>query len=142
MGISVGASDANDMIASFSSRGPGVSVPGVTEQQPFIDGPGVSVISAYNAADDDYRSASGTSMSCPHVAGWIAQILGVAPELTIAEIERVMADTAFKEMNPSPPACGGVPNDESPNMVYGNGRIDVCAALAEVLGGDPCGGGK
>jgi subtilisin family serine protease len=139
--ISVGASDANDMIATFSSRGPGVSVPGVTVQQPFIDGPGVSVISAYNAADDDYRSASGTSMSCPHVAGWIAQILGVAPELTIAEIEVVMSVTAFQDMNPSPPACGGVPNDQYPNMVYGWGRIDVCAALAEVLSTpNPCSG--
>jgi subtilisin family serine protease len=138
--ISVGASDANDNVAFFSSRGPGVSIPGVTQQQPFIDGPGVSVISAYNAADDDYRSASGTSMSCPHVAGWIAQILAVAPDLTIAEIERVMSETAFKEMDPSPPACGGVPNDQYPNMVYGHGRIDVCAALSEVLGGNPCGG--
>lgn len=140
--ISVGASDANDLIAFFSSRGPGVNIPGVTSQQPFIDGPGVSVISAYNGADDDYRSASGTSMSCPHVAGWVAQILAVAPTLTIEEIERVMADTAFQGMNPSPPACGGIPNDQYPNMVYGNGRIDVCAALAEVLGGNPCGGGR
>jgi hypothetical protein len=44
-------------------------------------------------------------------------------------------------MNPSPPACGGVPNDQYPNMVYGWGRIDVCAALAEVLSTpNPCSG--
>jgi subtilisin family serine protease len=131
--ISVGASDALDLIAFFSSRGPGVAVEGVTTQQPYITGPGVNTISSGNTADDQYFSASGTSMSCPHVAGWVAQILAVEPELTIAEIEAIMAGNSNTEApDPSPPPCGGIENSVWPNMVYGHGRIDVCDALTAV----------
>ena len=38
-------------LASFSSRGPGVDIPGVARQQPYIDGPGVSVVSSYAGSD-------------------------------------------------------------------------------------------
>jgi len=127
--ISVGASDNVDLIAFFSSRGPGTNIPGVTNQQPYITGPGVNTISSYNQADNQYASASGTSMSCPHVAGWVAQILGVDPELSIDDVEQVMAGSAFEGMDASPVECGGIPNDVYPNMVYGHGRIDVCEAL-------------
>ena len=64
-----------DVIATFSSRGPGVTIPGVTRQQPHITGPGVSTLSSYSGTDTQYAQASGTSMSCPHVAGFVALLL-------------------------------------------------------------------
>jgi subtilisin family serine protease len=133
--ISVGASDEADVIAFFSSRGPGVTIPGVTRQQPHITGPGVGVISSYNGADDQYASASGTSMSCPHVAGYVAQLLGAVPTLTIEDLERIMEDTPTTAGLGCAAACDcdDIPIETFPNMVWGYGRIDVCTAL-ESLG--------
>eukprot|EP01052_Picozoa_sp_SAG31_P012766 SAG31_NODE_754_length_12324_cov_3.930061_4_plen_501_part_00 len=137
--ISVGASDEADDIAFFSSRGPGISVPGVTRQQPHITGPGVNVVSSYNGADTQYASASGTSMSCPHVAGFVAQLLGAAPELTIEDLERLMEDTPETSglgCSGNACECDDVPIDVFPNMVWGYGRIDVCTALEAI--GESC----
>ncbi|KAF4311653.1 putative serine protease protein [Botryosphaeria dothidea] len=60
--IGVGASNINDAVASFSNTGPCVDV--------FA--PGEGVVSASNTASTGYRSLSGTSMACPHVAGLVA----------------------------------------------------------------------
>jgi len=139
--ISVGASDEADVIAFFSSRGPGISVPGVTRQQPHITGPGVNVISSYNGADDEYASASGTSMSCPHVAGYVAQLLGAVPDLTIEDLERIMEDTPTVTglgCTGNACECDDVPITTFPNMVWGYGRIDVCSALEAI--GESCTG--
>ncbi|MHA1167108.1 MAG: S8 family peptidase, partial [Candidatus Hodarchaeales archaeon] len=76
--ITVGATDAHDGLALFSSRGP----------QPFgypdpdICAPGVDVFSC--APGNKYRIASGTSMATPHAAGAAALLLeahpGVSPD--------------------------------------------------------------
>ncbi|MCR4296999.1 MAG: S8 family peptidase [Elusimicrobia bacterium] len=58
--IAVSASDSNDKLAGFSSRGPEVD---------FI-APGVDVLSAKMGGG--FASYSGTSMACPHVAGLAA----------------------------------------------------------------------
>ena len=79
--IAVSATDENDDIAEFSSRGPEVE----------IAAPGADVLSA--VARDDYEELSGTSMASPHVAGAAAQV--IASGITDREdVRQRLKDTA------------------------------------------------
>ncbi|KAG2637944.1 hypothetical protein PVAP13_2NG555903 [Panicum virgatum] len=57
------------MVATFSSRGPNPVVPELLK--PDVIAPGVDILAPWL---DRYRIESGTSMSCPHVAGVAALI--------------------------------------------------------------------
>jgi subtilisin family serine protease len=128
----VGATDSSDVLAAFSSRGP---VGGSGLIRPDISAPGVNIRSSYPT--NAYASLSGTSMAAPHVAGAVALLLSAQPGLKgnpgqIARILRATAATAGVT-DGLVQTCGGTPTTTWPNNMIGYGRLDVAAAVQEVV---------
>jgi hypothetical protein len=119
--LTVGASDAEDDIASFSSRGP-VSADGSNRVKPDLVAPGVEVRSSVPGGA--YAAASGTSMASPHVAGMAALVLSAAECLRSrpADLERHLLSTA--RPRPASGSCGEVTVDEVPNLTFGHGILE------------------
>lgn len=108
--VSVGASDQNGVLASFSSRG----TFGGENQNPTLVAPGVNVTSVRSAISTTsigglggadmqrlsageipfYTTASGTSFSAPQVAGAIALMLETNPSLQPADVKDILSRTA------------------------------------------------
>jgi serine protease AprX len=127
--FAVGAMRSNDTIAGFSSRGP-VLIDSFSTMKPDVTAPGVGVRSAW--LDSIYKLASGTSMSGPHVAGAVALIISANPDLAgqVEVIEDILRTTAIPVFTDED--CGG-DGGQSPNNVYGYGRVDVVAAIEKAL---------
>jgi serine protease AprX len=97
--ITIGASDDNDGIALFSSRGPTAD----GRIKPDIVYPGVGIIAAQAAGTqlgrviaEGYVSLDGTSMATPHASGVAALMLQAKPELTAQELKTQMLAAAVK----------------------------------------------
>ncbi|MEO6870985.1 MAG: S8 family serine peptidase [Chthoniobacterales bacterium] len=127
---SVGAlNNGTDTIASFSSRGP-VTSDGSMRMKPDIAAPGTNVRSSYNTSTSSYAYLSGTSMATPHVAGAVALLWSAHPELLndIPDTENILNASAHhilsNECTPGSPT--------TPNNTYGNGRLDILAAVNSV----------
>jgi len=134
--ISIGATQSNDAIATFSSRGPvewgtvaGYSdyphPPGLT--RPDVSAPGVDIKSCRHNANNTYTTMSGTSMATPHTAGLAALMLSKNPMLLPAVICSILETTAL-DLGPA-----------GKDMDFGAGRIDALAAVNAVgsSGGPP-----
>lgn len=115
-----GAADMNDVIASFSSRGPS-AFGGVIK--PDVTAPGVNVRSS--VPGNAYATFSGTSMASPHTAGLVALLWSEYPSLLrdIANTERKLRPAAV--IVNSAQGCGGKGPTEHPNNVFGWGRVDA-----------------
>jgi subtilisin family serine protease len=105
--ISVSAVDSTDTIADFSNTGRAVD----------IAAPGVDLISTI--PDGEYALGTGTSMASPHVAGVAALVRAARPGLAADEVEAVLRASAVD--------LGDLGHDQ----LYGDGRVDAAAALAE-----------
>ena len=125
--FSVGATNKNDQIAEFSSRGPST----FGKVMPDVSAPGVDVVSS--VPGDAYAAFSGTSMATPHTAGTLALVLSAEVGLhgNVAGTTDAVRATAHDLLDDS---CGG-DDDGDPNNVFGDGRIDAQAAVSLVATG-------
>lgn len=91
------------IVASFSSRGPNLAVPGILK--PDLIAPGVNILGAWPDAigpsesvsdprQSEFNVMSGTSMACPHVSGVAALIKSVHPDWNPSEIKSALMTTA------------------------------------------------
>jgi subtilisin family serine protease len=106
--VAVAASTEDRQIAEFSSSGPEVD----------ITGPGQNIYSTYKGRR--YKTLSGTSMACPHVAGVAALVLSIAPGLSAKEMEGLIYETATIM-------------DAFPREQQGAGLVNAGAAVASVI---------
>ncbi|MFX1241237.1 MAG: S8 family serine peptidase [Promethearchaeota archaeon] len=131
--IAVGATNKNNELASFSSWGPTYRYIGY----PDVVAPGVDIISteAPNSiiseekrligdffdfpGDGDYIPLSGTSMSCPVVAGALAILLEAYPNIT-PETARIALIEGARKLNDE---------NEADYLKSGAGIINVSASL-------------
>ena len=112
--LAVGATDSNDQIADFSSRGP-VQWKSSTLIRPVISAPGVKILSSLPG--DKYDSWDGTSMATPHVSGVAALLFQGQPNATVEQVVGRITSTAVHL------------GSEGNNNDYGAGRIDALKAL-------------
>ena len=109
--ITVGATDVNDAVAFFSSRGPNTKN---AAMKPDVMAPGVSIVSSLPGGQ--YGALSGTSMATPHIAGVAALVKSVHPDWTAAQIKSAIVDnTALLSQD---------------IMTQGGGRVDALAAAS------------
>ncbi|GER51869.1 subtilisin-like serine protease [Striga asiatica] len=125
------------VMAAFSSQGPNPIMPEILK--PDITAPGVSIIAAYSGAngpaDEDFdtrrvqfNSISGTSMSCPHVAGVVALLKKLYPKWSPAAIKSAIMTTASTIDNTWNPITNNS-NAKATPFNYGGGHIDPNRAM-------------
>ena len=112
--LAVGSTTKTDTIAVDSSRGPSAcGEPSTTF--PEVSAPGVAIRTT--DLGGLYSTQSGTSLAAPHVAGALALLLSARPNLTPADQEAALEQTAMDL---------GV---AGPDNTFGYGRVDAMAAL-------------
>lgn len=112
--FAVGATNNSDMIYGLSSRGPS-SCGGSTGVFPELTAPGVAI----NTTDlgGFFTSATGTSISAPHVTGGLALLLSAYSNISATQQEDALRYSAFDL---------GI---AGPDDTYGYGRLDLLAAF-------------
>jgi len=85
----------------------------------FLSAPGSAVLSTWSG--NGYQAISGTSMSAPFVAGVVAYLRALVPNLTIAEIRNVLFATS-------------IPAGAGNTGAAASDRIDAYAAALEIDG--------
>ncbi|KAF0701171.1 Aste57867_8322 [Aphanomyces stellatus] len=131
--LSVGATDDQDALAGFSSRGPTLD----NRVKPDITAPGVNIHSVDFKGDALYRDMSGTSMAGPHVAGAVALYLSANQDATFDQVYDALTTSAESEgVATTGQTCGSIPDIQFPNNNFGFGRLDIFKAVSGGGGGD------
>ncbi|BFI42237.1 tRNA guanosine-2'-O-methyltransferase [Marchantia polymorpha subsp. ruderalis] len=137
------------VLTAFSSQGPNTLVPDINK--PDITGPGLNILAAFTEAisitdlpSDNrvvkFNIISGTSMSCPHVAGVSASLKALHPNWSPAAIQsaiittastmdnqdKLIKDSTLKASNPFGVGAGQVnPNSAAaPGLIYDRSYVD------------------
>ncbi|HEY7069241.1 MAG TPA: S8 family serine peptidase [Acidimicrobiales bacterium] len=122
----VAATGQGDVVAGFSSRGPG------TEWiKPDLSAPGVQILAGHTPVPDElaggppgnlYQAIAGTSMASPHVAGAAALLMDLHPDWTPGQVRSALQLTANTNVVKTDTVTPADPFD------VGSGRIQVDAA--------------
>ncbi len=105
-----------DIMASFSSRGPDATSPGVIK--PDVTAPGVDIMAASNVGGN-YMVMSGTSMASPHLAGAAALLVAQHPDWSPTEVRSALMLAATDGVRKEDGATPADPFDA------GAGRLDL-----------------
>lgn len=129
--VCVGATNSNDDIASFSSRGPSTWEtidpfldypynPELGLIRPDVSAPGVDIKSCDAFNTNGYTFMSGTSMATPGVAGVMALLLSKNPGLSPEDICMILETTSVDL------------GDDGKDNIFGAGRVDALEALENI----------
>jgi subtilisin family serine protease len=122
----VSATGQGDVIAGFSSRGPGTDW-----IKPDVTAPGVQILAGHTPIPDEiaggppgnfFQAIAGTSMSSPHVAGAAALLMDLHPDWTPGQVRSALALSATTDVVKTDTITPADPFDT------GSGRIQVDAA--------------
>ncbi|MCI0446671.1 S8 family serine peptidase [bacterium] len=123
--LAVGAINGQGGIADFSSRGPTAD----GRIKPEVVARGVSTYLASNFTTRSFGRASGTSFSCPLVAGCAAVLLSAHPDWTPLQVREAIMMTASRAKHPD--------NDFGWGIVDLNKAIDFLPAKSVVIDHKP-----
>jgi subtilisin family serine protease len=111
--IAVSAIDSNNIIASWSNRGPEID----------FAAPGVSIYSTYRKSK--YKTLSGTSMAAPHVTGSVALLLSRVEKCDTNNDGKCSPDEVYSRLQNTAVDLG----DSGFDNLYGWGLVDALAAV-------------
>jgi subtilisin family serine protease len=125
--LSVGAMDANDEVADFSSSQQ-FNRP-VDPLTPDLVGPGVAVLSSVPGGK--FMEMDGSSMATPHIAGLAALLLQARPTATATQLEKAIRDSCTRPASmPQDRANLGVPDAVKAFTLLTGSQLPVAAAAA------------
>lgn len=107
-----------DTASSFTSRGPRV---GDSALKPDIAAPGQTIFSTAVGTGGEGTSINGTSMSTPHMAGVMALLRQLNPDLNVPQLKALAMNTATNDVFGL--VGGGQPNQSVQRV--GTGRVNV-----------------
>jgi Subtilase family/Fibronectin type-III domain/PA domain len=117
---------AGDIMAGFSSRGPGGLF-----IKPDVTAPGVQILAGHTPTPDNtdvgppgqyFQAIAGTSMSSPHVAGSAALLKALHRDWTPGQIKSALMTTGIQDVVKQDGATPADPFD------FGSGRIELAGA--------------
>jgi subtilisin family serine protease len=137
--VAVGAIDRNGNIATFSNRA-GTST---LNQAYYLLAPGVDIVTAgpddnlitpANSGNDadansDYYGVDGTSIAAPQVAGALALMLDLFPNISPTTALQILLDTATDYVSATPDAVLGIQAGAGDDAVGGVGIMNLRAAF-------------
>ncbi|CAA0838691.1 Subtilisin-like serine endopeptidase family protein [Striga hermonthica] len=127
------------VVASYTSRGPSWSCPGILK--PDIMAPGTLVLASWNPnvatasigknidLSSDFALVFGTSMSCPHISGIAALLRGAHPEWSPTAVRSAIMTTANPLDNTGSRIRDASSGAYADPLAMGAGQVDPNRAL-------------